>query len=33
MASTKIDISSRNKADIANHYYVFFNGAIKEKWR
>ena len=30
-AVTKIDISSRNKVDIENHYLCFFNVAIEEK--
>ena len=33
MALTKIDISSRNKLDIVNHYFGFFNIAIEGKWR
>ena len=33
MALTKIDISSRNKVDIANHYFGFFNDATEEKRR
>ena len=32
MALTKIDISARNKTDIANHYLGFFNVGIEEKW-
>ena len=32
MALTKIDISARNKIDIANHYLGFFNVGIEEKW-
>ena len=33
MALTKININSRNKVDIANHYFGFFYVAIEEKWR
>ena len=31
MALTKIDISSRNKVNTANHHFGFFNVAIEEK--
>ena len=33
MALAKIDINSRNKFDLPNHYFGFFNVAIEEKWR
>ena len=33
MALTKIAICPRKKFGIANHYFVFFNIAIEEKWR
>ena len=33
MAWTKIDITSRNKVDIENHYLCFFNAATEEKLR
>ena len=31
MALTKIDIISRNKVDIENHYFSLLNVAIEEK--